>query len=77
MMFRPQVETWLQENGKLRRPLSTKKLTKIEFAEQVEEDVRYILYLHIDGTYSNGKGGRSAWKRSTKKYLGKLKRYNN
>jgi hypothetical protein len=73
-MFKP-VQIWLEEEGKLRRPLSKKKLSKAEFAEKVRDDVRYVLYVRIDGSYSNGKGGRADWKCSTKKHLRALKRY--
>ncbi len=69
-----QFQTWLQVDGKLHRPSSSKELSKQEFADQVEDDVRYTIFKFMDGTYSNGKGGRSRWKKAYKKYVKKLKR---
>ena len=78
-MYKHQLEfqTWLQVDGKLHRPDSSKELTKQEFADQFRDDVYYTIYKYVDGTYSNGKGGRAKWQESYRKYVKKLKRMGN
>ena len=60
-VFCRRVETWLQEDGDLRRPLSKEKLSKEAFDEQRRRDVEYVIFRRIKGTYSDGKGGRPQW----------------
>ena len=59
--FVRRVETWLQEDGRLRRPLSKEKLSKQDFEEQRHRDVEYVIFRRVKGTYSDGKGGRPRW----------------
>jgi len=57
------VETWLLQNGTLRRPMSNKAVPQATFKKERNPGVRYIIYQRQQGTYSDGKGGLPLWKR--------------
>ncbi len=67
------VETWLLDDGKLRRPRSNEELSYEEFLKQREPEVAYVVYRSQKGSYSNSRGGRPPWRRV--KRLSRLKRY--
>ncbi len=56
-------ETWLWRQNGLRRPLNRERLSQQEFEEQQREGVIYTIYEWVEGTYSDGKGGRPRWRR--------------
>jgi hypothetical protein len=67
------VETWLLDDGKLRRARTNDELTFEEFEKRREPEVAYVVYRSQKGTYSNSRAGRPRWRRV--KRLSWLKRY--
>jgi len=57
------VETWLKFGEMMRRPMTRNAIPMEAFDAQRRPNVEYVIYERVEGTYSNGKGGRSAWQR--------------
>jgi hypothetical protein len=58
-----QQETWLRQKGGLRRPMAREHLSQKEFERQRRVGVIYTIYEWVNGTYSDGQGGRRRWRR--------------
>ncbi len=58
-----QQETWLRKQDGLRRPMTREHLSQQEFERQRRKGVIYTIYEWVNGTYSDGQGGRRRWRR--------------
>lgn len=56
-------ETWLRKQDGLRRPMTHERLSQQEFESQRRKGVIYTIYEWVEGTYSDGQGGRRRWQR--------------
>jgi len=57
------VETWLKYDNMMRHAGARNSISMEAFEVQRRTDVEYVIYERVEGTYSNGQGGRPVWKK--------------
>jgi len=57
------LEIWLKEGDTMRRPMSRNTLPWSAFEAQRQADLEYEIWQRVEGTFSDGKGGRPAWEK--------------
>ena len=57
------VETWLKYDNMMRHAGARNSISMEAFEAQRRTDVEHVIYERVEGTYSNGQGGRPVWKR--------------
>ncbi len=57
------VETWLKYDNMMRHAGTRNAILMEAFEAQRRPKVEYVIYERVEGTYSDGQGGRSVWNR--------------
>jgi hypothetical protein len=57
------VETWLKYDNMMRHAGARNSILMEAFEAQRRPKVEYVIYERVEGTFSDGQGGRSVWNR--------------
>jgi len=61
--FRWTLETWLKQGDMMHHAGNRNPISTEDFKAQQRPNVEYVVYERVEGTYSNGQGGRPAWRK--------------